>query len=253
VVDRAVKRFGAFEAVKGVSFTVAPGEILGLLGPNGAGKSTLIRMMTALLPLSGGSVRIDGHCVSADPGAVRRSIGVLPQAMTSDVDLTVEENLSIYAKLYGLGAQARKANLERLLEAVGLAEWRRAFVRTLSGGMRRRMEIARGLMHDPRVLFLDEPTTGLDPVSRTQVWALLRQVNREKNITMLMSTHYMDEAEHLCGRVAIVDRGELVALDTPAALKARVPGATLDGVFAHFTGHGLSAGEEAHGRHAGHR
>jgi ABC-2 type transport system ATP-binding protein len=226
-VDQVVKRFGTFEAVKGITFQVAQGEILGLLGPNGAGKSTLIRMMTALIPLSEGQVRIDGHSVTTEPDAVRRSIGVLPQAMTSDVDLTVEENLSIYAKLYGLNAQARKQNLEYLLEAVDLLAWRKAYVKTLSGGMRRRMEIARGLMHDPKVFFLDEPTTGLDPVSRVKVWDLLKRLNQERNITMLMSTHYMDEADCLCDRVAIVDHGSLIALDTPERLKANLPGGTL--------------------------
>ena len=226
-MDRVVKRFGTFEAVQGISFQVAQGEILGLLGPNGAGKSTLIRMMTALIPISQGQVHLDGHSVTTDPDAVRRSIGVLPQAMTSDVDLTVEENLAIYAKLYGLNARARQRNMEYLLEAVDLMAWRKACVKTLSGGMRRRMEIARGLMHDPKVFFLDEPTTGLDPVSRVKVWDLLRKLNRERNITMLMSTHYMDEADSLCDRVAIIDHGALIALDTPARLKAKLPGGTL--------------------------
>jgi len=221
------KQFGAFEAVKGISFEVAEGEILGLLGPNGAGKSTLIRMMTALIPITQGEVIIDGYSVNANPDAVRRSIGVLPQAMTSDVDLTVEENLSIYSKLYGLSAFERKKNMEYLLEAVELTQWSKAYVKTLSGGMRRRMEIARGLMHNPKVFFLDEPTTGLDPVSRVKVWDLLKKLNQEKNITMLLSTHYMDEADFLCDRVAIVDHGNLVAIDTPEKLKGSIPGGTL--------------------------
>ena len=226
-VEKVRKQFGAFEAVKGISFEVAEGEILGLLGPNGAGKSTLIRMMTALIPISHGEVHIDGNSVNANPDAVRRSIGVLPQAMTSDVDLTVEENLSIYAKIYGLTSFERKKNMANLLESVELSEWRQAFVRTLSGGMRRRMEIARGLMHNPKVFFLDEPTTGLDPVSRVKVWDLLKKLNQEKNITMLMSTHYMDEADCLCDRVAIIDHGKLVAIDTPENLKGSLPGGTL--------------------------
>jgi ABC-2 type transport system ATP-binding protein len=156
-VEDVVKQFGPFEAVKGISFAVAAGEILGLLGPNGAGKSTLIRMMTGLIPITRGEVTIDGHRVNTDPDAVRRSIGVLPQAMTSDVDLTVEENLSIYAKFYGLKSAEIRNTMEELLEAVELTEWRKAFVRTLSGGMRRRLEIARGLMHNPKVFFGPSP------------------------------------------------------------------------------------------------
>ncbi|WP_306591633.1 ABC transporter ATP-binding protein [Geothrix sp. 21YS21S-4] len=226
-VNHVVKRFGGFEAVKGVSFHVNPGEVLGLLGPNGAGKSTLIRMMTALMPLTAGEVLIDGHSVTAAPDAVRKSIGVLPQAMTSDTDLTVEENLSIYAKLYGVGSAPRKKNIEELLEAVDLVPKRKAMVKTLSGGMRRRMEIARGLIHSPKVFFLDEPTTGLDPVSRVRVWELLKRLNQERGITMLLTTHYMDEADFLCGRIAIVDQGTLVALDTANNLKKSVPGGTL--------------------------
>ncbi len=230
-VENVRKQFGTFEAVKGISFQVAEGEILGLLGPNGAGKSTLIRMMTALIPISQGEVYIDAYSVNVNPDAVRRSIGVLPQAMTSDVDLTVEENLSIYAKIYGLNTFQIQKNMEYLLDSVELVEWRKAFVKTLSGGMRRRMEIARGLMHNPKVFFLDEPTTGLDPVSRVKVWDLLKKLNQERNITMLMSTHYMDEADFLCDRVAIVDHGKLVAIDTPEKLKGNLPGGTLIEAF----------------------
>jgi len=184
-------------------------------------------MMTALIPISQGEVTIDACSFNADPDAVRRRIGVLPQAMTRDVDLTVEENLSIYAKLHGLGSLEREQNLDYLLESVELTPWRKAYVKTLSGGMRRRMEIARGLMHSPKVFFLDEPTTGLDPVSRVKVWELLKQLNAEKSITMLMSTHHMDEADFLCDRVAIVDHGKLVAIDTPENLKESIPGGTL--------------------------
>jgi ABC-2 type transport system ATP-binding protein len=229
-VDGVVKRYGAFEAVKGISFSVAPGEIFGLLGPNGAGKSTLIRMMTTLIPITRGRVLIQGFDLARHPDEVRRRIGVLPQAMTSDLDLTVEENLVIYAQLYGVKRPAKR--IDELLEAVELTEWRKAMTRALSGGMRRRLEIARGLIHEPKVFFLDEPTTGLDPVSRVRVWDLLTRINREQGITILLSTHYMDEADALCGRVAIVDRGQLAALDTPAALKARVPGGTvIEAVF----------------------
>lgn len=223
-VEGAVKRFGDFEAVRGVSLEVKAGETFGLLGPNGAGKSTLIRMMTTLLPLTEGRAFIEGHDVSLEPDLARRAMGVIPQALTSDVNLTVEENLSIYAKLYGVPRARRKESIEELLAAVDLLQWRSAETRTLSGGMRRRLEIARGLVHSPRIFFLDEPTTGLDPVSRVAVWEMLNRLKEDRQLTILLTTHYMDEADRLCDRIAIVDHGRLVALDTPSALKHSVPG-----------------------------
>jgi ABC-2 type transport system ATP-binding protein len=232
-VENIVKRYGDFEAVGGITFEVADGEIFGLLGPNGAGKSTLIRMMTTLIPVTGGKAIIAGHDVSRESDAVRRTIGVIPQALTSDVDLTVEENLSIYAKLYEVPKAERQRNIEELLEAVDLLKWRGAQTKTLSGGMRRRLEIARGLVHNPRIFFLDEPTTGLDPVSRVAVWEMLNHLKNTRHLTMLITTHYMDEADRLCDRIAIVDHGKLVALDTPMALKASVPGTNV--VEAQFT------------------
>jgi ABC-2 type transport system ATP-binding protein len=223
-VENIVKRYGEFEAVAGITFEVADGEIFGLLGPNGAGKSTLIRMMTTLTPSTSGRVLIAGRDVAREPDAVRRTIGVIPQALTSDIDLTVEENLSIYAKLYEVPKAERERNIEDLLKAVDLLKWRNAQTKTLSGGMRRRLEIARGLIHNPKIFFLDEPTTGLDPVSRVAVWEMLNELKNTRHLTMLITTHYMDEADRLCDRIAIVDHGKLVALDTPMALKASVPG-----------------------------
>jgi len=223
-VENIVKRFGDFEAVKGISLDVLAGETFGLLGPNGAGKSTLIRMMTTLIPITSGRAWIDGHDVAADPDAVRRCMGVIPQALTSDVNLTVQENLSIYAKLYGVPREERRRSIDELLEAVDLTKWRNAETKTLSGGMRRRLEIARGLVHNPRIFFLDEPTTGLDPVSRVAVWEMLNLLKARRQLTILITTHYMDEADRLCDRIAIVDHGNLVALDTPARLKQSVPG-----------------------------
>jgi ABC-2 type transport system ATP-binding protein len=223
-VEKIVKRYGDFEAVKGVSFAVAEGEIFGLLGPNGAGKSTLIRMMTTLIPLTAGRAAVAGHDVEREPDKVRRSIGVIPQALTSDPDLTVEENLSIYAKLYSVPRLQRENNIATVLEAVELTKWRDAQTKTLSGGMRRRLEIARGLIHDPRIFFLDEPTTGLDPVSRIAVWEMLNKLKNSRNLTILLTTHYMEEADRLCDRIAIMDHGTLVALGTPVELKAGVPG-----------------------------
>ncbi len=219
-----VKKFGEFTAVKGVSFSVQEGEVFGLLGPNGAGKSTLIRMLTTLLPPSAGSATVNGFDVETQPNAVRRSIGVIPQAMTSDLELSVEENLAIFAKLYGVPRARRERLIDELLQAVELTPWRKAPVKNLSGGMRRRVEIARGLVHEPRIFFLDEPTTGLDPVSRVAVWEMIHKVKGERSLTILLTTHYMDEADRLCDRIAIVDHGELKALDSPLKLKASIPG-----------------------------
>src|ERR1700727_895915 len=223
IVDNIVKRYGDFEAVAGITFQVAEREIFGLLGPNGAGKSTLIRMMTTLIPVTAGKAIIAGHDVSREPDAVRRAIGVIPQALTSDIDLTVEENMSIYAKLYEVPKEKRERNIDELLEAVDLTKWRHAQTKTLSGGMRRRLEIARGLVHGPQIFFLDEPTTGLDPVSRVAVWEMLNKLKETRNLTMLITTHYMEEADKLCDRIAIVDHGKMVAIDPPMALKESVP------------------------------
>ena len=217
------KRFGDFTAVDGISFTVPPGEIFGLLGPNGAGKSTLIRMLTTLLPPSSGTALGGGHDVVQDADGVRRAIGVIPQAMTSDTELSVEENLIIFSKLYGVPRARRKVLIDELLEAVDLTEWRHKQVMYLSGGMRRRVEIARGLVHEPKIFVLDEPTTGLDPVSRVAVWEMIKKVKEERGLTVLLTTHYMDEADRLCDRIAIVDHGKLVALDSPLKLKASIP------------------------------
>src|SRR5882672_783603 len=223
-VQQIVKKFGDFTAVNGISFTVEDGEIFGLLGPNGAGKSTLIRMLVTLLPPTAGTAVVNGFDIRKQADGVRQSIGVIPQAMTSDLELSVEENLIIFAKLYGVPRQKRERLIDELLEAVELTKWRSAPVKNLSGGMRRRVEIARGLVHEPRIFFLDEPTTGLDPVSRVAVWEMLAKIKRERNLTILITTHYMDEADKLCDRIAIVDHGELKALDSPLTLKASIPG-----------------------------
>ena len=243
-VNDIVKKFGDFTAVDHISFAVKDGEIFGLLGPNGAGKSTLIRMMVTLLQPTEGTAIINGFDVKKRSDDVRRSIGVIPQAMTSDLELSVEENLLIFAKLYSVPRETRTRLITELLEAVELTQWRDKPVKNLSGGMRRRVEIARGLVHEPRVFFLDEPTTGLDPVSRTAVWGMLKKIKSKRDLTVLITTHYMDEADKLCDRIAIVDHGKLVALDTPEALKASIPGrtadtTTLDDVFVHYTGHEL--------------
>jgi len=224
-VDGLSKRFGDFTAVDSVSFEVPRGEVFGLLGPNGAGKTTLVRMLTTLLAPSQGRAWVAGHEVRGAQRRVRESIGVIPQALTSDLDLTGWENIDIYGEFYGVRRRERHARARRLLEMVGLAQRAGDLVATYSGGMRRRLEIARGLIHSPEVLFLDEPTSGLDPQSRRAVWDLLAQLRAENEITISLTTHYMDEAEHLCDRIAIVDDGRIIALDTPDGLKSQIAGA----------------------------
>ncbi len=213
---------------------MSPREIFGLLGPNGAGKTTLIRMLTTLMAPTAGTARVAGYDICNDPNGVRHAIGVIPQAFTSDPELTAEENMNIHAKLYGVPADKRETLTRTLLESVDLLKFRRALVRTFSGGMRRRLEIARGLVHSPKILFLDEPTTGLDPASRTNVWEMIRLLRDKSELTILLTTHYMEEADKLCDRIAIVDHGKLAALDTPTRLKDSIPGTdTVEAEFDH--------------------
>ena len=222
-VEKLTKCFNGFTAVDSLSFEVEDGEIFGLLGPNGAGKSTLIRMLTTLLPPTSGAARVGGFDIARSANEVRHCIGVIPQAMTSDLDLTVVENMNIFAKLYGVPRERRLRSVKELLDAVELSAWADKPAKFLSGGMRRRLEIARGLVHEPKIFFLDEPTTGLDPTSRIAVWEMLVQLKKRRDLTILVTTHYMDEADKLCDRIAIVDHGKLVALDSPLKLKASIP------------------------------
>ena len=217
------KDFGSLVAVNEVSFEVADGENFALLGPNGAGKSTLIRLLTTLLSPTAGSARVAGHDVQRDPDAVRRAIGVVPQAMTSDPKLTAAENLEFCAQLHRVPQPRRGQLIEELLERIDLKQWRNKQVGAFSMGMRRRLEIARSLVHRPKVLFLDEPTTGLDPASRISMWEILARMKAEAELTIFLTTHYMEEADQVCERVAIFDHGKIVAIDTAAALKARLP------------------------------
>jgi ABC-2 type transport system ATP-binding protein len=220
-VEGLVKRYGDFEAVKGISFDVAQGETFGFLGPNGAGKSTTISMLCTLIKPSGGRALVDGFDVVADQMEVRRRIGLVFQDTTLDDYLTAEENLRFHAELYGVRRDLVPERLRRVMEMVGLWERRNSVVRTFSGGMKRRLEIGRGLLHSPRVLFLDEPTVGLDPQTRASIWDYINQLKRQEQITMFLTTHYMDEAEN-CDRIAIMDDGQIVRIDTPEALKASV-------------------------------
>ncbi|MGH8908268.1 MAG: ABC transporter ATP-binding protein [Egibacteraceae bacterium] len=220
-VEELRKTFGELEAVRGVTFDVAPGEIFAFLGPNGAGKSTLIKMLCTLALPTAGRAWIAGYDVCADPGAVRERIGLVFQEQTLDAQLTAEENLRFHAVLYGVPSGQVEARMRWVLEMVDLADRRKDLVSTFSGGMARRLEIARGLLHSPDVLFLDEPTVGLDPQTRARIWADVRRLRDEEAVTVFFSTHYMDEAEY-ADRIGIIDHGRLVAVDTPAALKAAV-------------------------------
>src|SRR5512139_1538934 len=219
IVEGLARSFGAVEAVKGIDLTVAPGEIFGFLGPNGAGKSTTINMLCTLLRPSGGSARVAGHDIVRERDDVRRNIGLVFQDPTVDGYLTGEQNLRFHAELYGVPRAIMGERMRQVLEMVGLWDRRKDRVETYSGGMKRRLEIARGLLHSPRVLFLDEPTIGLDPQTRTSIWDYIRQLKQAEEITIFLTTHYMDEAEH-CDRIAIMDAGRIVALDTPENLKA---------------------------------
>jgi ABC-2 type transport system ATP-binding protein len=219
-VERLTRRFGDFVADDAVSFSVEPGEIYGLLGPNGAGKTTLIRMITTLLPPSSGTARVAGRDVLREKSAVRRQIGTVSQAQTTDENLTVRENLAVQGKMYGLWGRTLGERIEHRLRQVGLWERRDQIARHLSGGMRRRLEIARGVLHRPRVLFLDEPTTGLDPQSRRAIWDMFGELRaHDPELAILLTTHQMEEADHLCGRIAILDRGKILCEDSPASLK----------------------------------
>jgi ABC-2 type transport system ATP-binding protein len=220
-VDGLVKRFGDFTAVDGISFSVQPGELFGFLGPNGAGKTTTISVLCTLLHPTAGTARVSGHDVLYARNAVRSSIGLVFQETTLDDYLTGEENLRFHAVLYGLHGHDIKHRMDPLLDMVGLSDWANQQTRFYSGGMKRRLEIARGLLHTPRVLFLDEPTIGLDPQTRVHIWDYVDELRTRERTTMFLTTHYMDEAER-CDRIAIIDRGRIVAIDSPDALKASI-------------------------------
>jgi ABC-2 type transport system ATP-binding protein len=215
------KYFGALGAVQSIAFSVGKGEVFGLLGPNGAGKTTTIRMLTTLLSPTSGTASVAGCDILSDPLGVKRSIGVVPQMLNLDIDLTSAENLEFHGRLHKMKPAERGARIEELLRFVGLWEKKETHVEHLSGGMRRRLLIARGLMHKPLVVFMDEPTVGLDPQARRMIWGLIESLKRS-GITIMLTTHYIEEADALCDRVAIMRAGTIIALDTPAGLKARV-------------------------------
>jgi ABC-2 type transport system ATP-binding protein len=238
------RKFGDFCAVDGVDLAVRAGEVFGLLGPNGAGKTTTIKMLVTLLPPSGGRAWVGGYEVGPRSDDVRRLLGYVPQALSADGNLTGYENLMVFAKLYDVPGREQKRQVEEALEFMGLSEAAGRMVRNYSGGMIRRLEIAQTLIHRPRVLFLDEPTIGLDPVARRTVWGHIEAMREKYGTTLFVTTHYMEEAEELCTRVAIMNRGKIVALDTPEALMRQVgvEEATLEDAFTHFTGGSLEEG-----------
>ncbi|ASA77810.1 ATP-binding cassette domain-containing protein [Thermococcus sp. 5-4] len=221
-VENLVKKYGDFEAVKGISFNVRQGEIFAFLGPNGAGKTTTVHVLTTLLKPTAGRAIVAGHDVVKEPIAVRKKIGIVFQDPSVDRELTAYENMLIHGKIYGLGGNELKEKIERLLKFVELWEFRDRPVKTFSGGMQRRLEIARSLLHEPEILFLDEPTIGLDPQTRAHIWDYIRAMKEEHNMTIFLTTHYMDEAEQLADRIAIMDHGKIIAEGTAEELKKLV-------------------------------
>jgi ABC-2 type transport system ATP-binding protein len=236
VVDGLVKRFGGFAAVDDVSFTVEPGELFGFLGPNGAGKTTTISILCTLLEPTAGIARVAGRDVVLEQAAVRASIGLVFQEVTLDDYLTGAENLRFHAVLYGVPPSEVRERARPLLDMVGLSERADQQVRFYSGGMKRRLEIARGFLHTPKILFLDEPTLGLDPQSRNQLWTHVKRLNETEGVTVFLTTHYMDEADRVAQRIAVIDHGKIVAQGTPAELKQQTNSETLEQAFLALTG-----------------
>ncbi|MBI3615261.1 MAG: ATP-binding cassette domain-containing protein [Candidatus Omnitrophica bacterium] len=237
-VSHLVKRYNGLTAVDDLSFDVQPGELFGFLGPNGAGKTTTIHILCTLLAPSSGSASVAGFDCLNQPRQVRQSLGIIFQDPSLDERLTAWENLEFHGMIYHMPKLLRRERMEAVLDLVDLGERRHSIVRTYSGGMKRRLEVARGLMHQPRVLFLDEPTIGLDPQTRRRIWDLFKQLRAQLGMTLFLTTHSMEEASQ-CGRVAIIDRGELLALDSPQALVAAHRAENLEKVFLTLTGHGL--------------
>ena len=238
------RRFGTLTAVDGLSVSIKSGEMFGLVGPNGAGKTTVIKMLTTLLPPTSGNAWVAGYDIVKHASSVRRIIGYVPQLVSADGALTGYENLLIFAKLYAIPRAERKQRIRDSLEFMGLAEVSDKLVRNYSGGMIRRLEVAQSMLHRPKALFLDEPTVGLDPIARKAVWEHIKRLRTDLGTTFLLTTHYMEEADHLCDRVAIMHLGKVAAIGTPAELKASIGGngVTLEDVFVHYTGAELDSG-----------
>jgi ABC-2 type transport system ATP-binding protein len=235
-VQNLVKTFGTFTAVNDVSFNVAEGEIFAFLGPNGAGKTTTIKMLTTLLKPTSGHIELDGLNPETKQNEVRQKFGIVFQDPSLDGDLTAEENMEIHGVLYHVPHKVRRQRTEELLKQFELWDRRKDQVKKFSGGMKRRLEIARGFLHTPKILFLDEPTLGLDPQSRNQLWSHVKKVNEAEKVTVMLTTHYMDEADRVAHRVGVIDHGKLVAVGTPAEIKAQTNTETLEEAFLALTG-----------------
>ncbi len=244
-INNLTRKFGEFTAVDNLTLDVKEGEIFGLLGPNGAGKTTSIKMIITLLPPTGGEAKVGGFDIVHDSSQVRRLIGYVPQILSADGTLTGRENLSVFAKLYDIPRRERVERINDSMAFMGLTDFCDKMVKTYSGGMIRRLEIAQSMLHRPKVLFLDEPTIGLDPVGRKSVWDHIQKLRSDYGTTIFLTTHYMEEADQLCSRVAIMNQGKLAVIGTPAELKAslRKDNATLEEVFAHYTKGILDSGE----------
>ncbi len=238
-VHDLVKKYGDFYAVDHISFEVPAGRIFGFLGPNGAGKTTTIKMLTTILKPTSGSILLDGHDPVNEQHQVRSSFGIVFQDPSLDGELTAFENLELHSVLYGVPSNERRGRIERSLRFVELWDRKKDFVKNFSGGMKRRLEIARALLHIPKVLFLDEPTLGLDPQTRNHIWDYIRTLNREQNTTVFFTTHYMDEADRVADEIAVIDRGKIIAQGTPAELKERTQSLTLEEAFIALTGYAI--------------
>ncbi len=238
-VENLTKTFGQFTAVKGISFQVQQGEIFAFLGPNGAGKTTTIKMLTTLLRPTQGTILLDGFNPLIHQKEARRRFGIVFQDPSLDNEQTAYENMELHGVLYHVPGKIRTQRIEELMKTFELWEKRKDYVKTFSGGMRRRLEIARGFLHTPKILFLDEPTLGLDPQSRNQLWAHVKRINQAENTTVFLTTHYMDEADRVADRIAIIDHGTIVAQGTSAELKAQTESDSLEGAFLALTGTSL--------------
>lgn len=238
-VKNLVKKFADFTAVDNISFQVKKGEIFAFLGPNGAGKSTTIKMLVTLLKSTGGEMKINGFDVMKDPAAVRDSFGIVFQDYSLDDELTAYENMYFHAMIYGLKANESRKKIDELLRLVNLIDRKKDLVKDFSGGMKRRLEIARGLLHEPDVLFLDEPTLGLDPQTRNYIWEYIWKLNQERGLTVFFTTHYMEEAEKYASRIAIIDHGKIVAEGSSTELKKRTKTDNLEKAFLSLTGYGI--------------
>ena len=234
-----VKNYGDFCAVNHVTFTVPEGKIFGFLGPNGAGKTTTIKLLTTVLDPTSGSLRVNGHDPTRERKEVRRSFGIVFQDPSLDDELTAYENMDLHGVLYGVPRAERRKRIDTLVDFVGLSERTNDLVKTYSGGMKRRLEVARALLHTPRILFLDEPTIGLDPQTRNHIWGYIQQLSKDEGVTVFFTTHYMDEADRVAGEVAVIDHGKIVAQGSPAELKERTRCANLEDAFIALTGHAI--------------